>query len=56
MTHLFKVMREGGVHVGYSHAASINDHLCFVVRTDHNERAEQVLKDYLILADEEKTT
>ena len=51
LSHLVRVLAEGGVRIGYTYATTAPDDACVVLSTDDNPRAEDLLRTYLILPD-----
>ena len=51
LSHLVTAIESEGVGIGYSYATPSGDRLCVVFRTDDNPRAEDALRNYLVLED-----
>lgn len=49
MSHLLRTLEIEDITIGYSFGAATADGLCVVLRTSDNSKAEDVLRNYLLL-------
>lgn len=52
VSHLVRTLEVEGIALGYSYSTSAGETLCVVLRTDDNPKAEDVLRNYLLCADD----